>query len=91
MANEFKKQKQKQKYLLGIVGLVMLTIAGVLYFGFFREKEDVIIEMAPVTSIKEIKVDFSVLENPFLEKMKPFEKIPEYEGEIGRENPFLPY
>ena len=91
MANEFRKQKKKQKYLLGVVGLIILTIAGVLYFGFFREREGPIIKIVPVTSIKEIKVDFGVLENPFLEKMKSFEKIPEYEGEIGRENPFIPF
>ena len=90
MANEFKKQKQKQKYLLGVVGLIMLTVVAVLYFGFFREKSDTV-EIAPVSLIKEINIDFNVLENPFLEKMRPFEKIPEYEGEIGRENPFLPY
>ena len=91
MANEFRKQKKKQKYLLGLAGLVVLTIAGVIYFGFFRERKDVVVGVTPVSSVEEIKVDFSVLENPFLEKMKPFEKIPEYEGEIGRENPFLPY
>ena len=92
MVVEFRQQKKKQKYLLGFVGLIILTVAGVLYIGFFKgdDGEDVV-ELVPVSLIKEIEVDFDVLENPFFEKAKPFEKIPEYEGEIGRENPFLPY
>ena len=90
MAVNFREQKKKQKYLLGLVGLILLTVAGVLYFGFFREESEVV-EIIPVSLVKEIKVDYSVLENPFFEKVKSFEKIPDYEGDVGRENPFLPY
>lgn len=91
MVADFRKQKKKQKYLLTAVGLIILTIAGVMYFGFFRKKEETIINVTSVSPIKEINIDFNVLENPFFEKIKPFEKIPDYEGEVGRENPFLPY
>lgn len=90
MVTDFRRQKKKQKYLLIIVVLIMLTISGVLYFGFFGEDES-IVEITPITSIKEININFNILENPLFEKIKPFEKIPEFEGEVGRENPFLPY
>lgn len=91
MMTDFRKQKKKQKLLLGLVGLVVLAIAGVVYFGFFRKEEEGIVKIVPVSSVKEIKVDFNVLDNPLLEKIKPFEKIPEFDGKIGRENPFIPY
>lgn len=92
MVTNFREQKKKQKYLLGVVGIVILTIAGVMYFGLFKgEGGSGVIDMALVNPINEIEIDFSVLDNPFFEKIKPFETIPDYEGEIGRENPFLPY
>jgi len=37
------------------------------------------------------EIDFSVLESEILKEFEPFEKVPPFEGEVGRENPFLLY
>jgi len=41
--------------------------------------------------VKKIEIDFETLKSPDLEELQLFEKTPPYEGEIGRENPFIPY
>lgn len=40
---------------------------------------------------KKVEINFEVLKNPLLQNLQPFEEIPLFEGETGRENPFLPY
>ncbi|GAI21146.1 unnamed protein product [marine sediment metagenome] len=39
---------------------------------------------------RKIKIDFKIFENSFFKELQPIEKIPEFEGEMGRENPFIP-
>ncbi|MEA3292892.1 MAG: hypothetical protein U9P88_00190 [Patescibacteria group bacterium] len=38
-----------------------------------------------------IKINWNVLEDSRLEKLLLFEKVPLFDGELGRENPFIPY
>jgi len=90
MPINFVQQRKKQKYLIIIVAAVFVITAVILWFGYFR-KPGLVLEEASVSSIKEIKIDFDVLENSFLQESEIFEKTPSFEGEIGRENPFLPY
>ncbi len=90
MPIDFIQQRKKQKYLTLIVIVSFIIIAVILWFGYFR-KPEFVREEAPISSIKEIKIDFDVLENPFLQESQLFEDIPAFEGEIGRENPFLLY
>ncbi len=90
MPIDFVQQRKKQKYLIVIVIVVFVITAVFLWFGYFR-KSEFVSEEAPVSSIKEIKIDFNVLEGQFLQESQVFEKTPSFEGKIGRENPFLPY
>ena len=90
MPIDFIQQRKKQKYLTLIVIALFIIISVILWFGYFRKPESVS-EEALVSSVKEIKIDFNVLENPFLQELQIFEKILPFEGEIGRDNPFLPY
>lgn len=90
MAIDFIQQKKKQKYLLLIVGVMIVVILIVLWFGYFRKAKPGI-EIVPAEELREIKIDFDVLKNPFLKEMQSFEKAPAFEGDVGRENPFLPY
>lgn len=39
---------------------------------------------------KTIEINLEALENPVLQELQLFEEIPPFEGEIGRDNPFLP-
>lgn len=43
-----------------------------------------------IKHFKKIEIDFELLENPLLNQLQPIEKIPPFEGEVGRENPFIP-
>ena len=88
MAITFQKQIKKQKNLVYILlGLVLITI-----FIVWRG-QDLIEELPPegsITRFREIKVDFGIFENPFFKELQAIEKIPSFQGEIGRENPFTP-
>ncbi len=90
MPIDFIQERKKQKYLTLILMAVFVITAVILWFGYFRKPKPVS-ENAPVGSIKEIKIDFDVLDNQFLQESQVFEKAPSFEGEIGRDNPFLPY
>ena len=92
MPISFIQQKKKQKQLFLIVGAIIVITVFVLWFGYFKQPEEVFTPPATATSfIKDIKVNYEVLKNPFLKEFNIFEKIPPFEGEGGRENPFLPY
>ena len=91
MAVDFINKKKKQKYLL--IAAVIITIIAliILWFGYFRDSDDSSgIDQGEVFVVKRrINIKYDVLENPILKKLEPFEKIPEYEGELGKVNPFL--
>ena len=90
MVVKFIKERKRQKYLIVGLGAIVIVIIIVLWYGYLREEKPV----APptlVTPPEEIKINFEVLENPFLKELQPFIEIPSVIGEKGRENPFLPY
>ena len=62
----------------------------VLWYGFFRKPPSPRGTVSP-TAVKVVEIDFAVLENPILEQLKPFEGVTPFDGEAGRENPFIPY
>lgn len=92
MSVSFIEQKKKQKYLIFIfLGVIAVTLI-VIWLGFFKEKTfDFFSSSTAVVPLREVKIDFEVLESPTLKDLKPFSKIPAFEGEAGRDNPFLPY
>lgn len=88
MAIVFTQERKKQKYLILVLLLIILVAAAVVWWGFLRtEKPPIVVP----PSWKEVKINFDVLEIPLLEELKIFEKIAPFEGQPGRENPFLPY
>ncbi len=90
MAIAFIKERKKQKYFM-LIAVAMLGVAlVVLYLGYFK-KEKPIPPSVSATAYREIKINFEVLENPFLKGLQLFEKVPVFGGQKGRENPFLPY
>lgn len=90
MAIAFIKEKRKQKYLLLVCGVSVLVMIIIIYGGFFR-KEKIATPVEPLFIKKTIFINFDVLRNPTLKEFYPFEEISPFEGEKGRENPFLPY
>lgn len=91
MAIIFAKQRKKQKTLILITGLIVGVALVVLWFGYFREEKETLPTI--VAPPQKIKINFEILENPFLKELRPFEKVAPFpfEDGIGRENPFLPY
>lgn len=83
---------KKKPPIILIVGLVALIALAVGAWQFFLNKT----ELTPVSyeNIPEperIEIDSKFLESPEIEELILFEEIPPFEGEIGRDNPFIPY
>ena len=88
MAITFQKKIKKQRNLVYVLlGLILITIL-VIWKG-----QDLIAEIPfeePVIGFEKIKIDFGIFNNAFFKELQPLDKIPAFEGEIGRENPFTP-
>lgn len=89
MAIKFVREKKKQKYLILILGIILLITGIILWLGFFREKK--LAPSAIVIPPREIRINFGLLESPVLKELQSFEEIFLFEAEPGRENPFLVY
>ena len=92
MAITFLEERKIQKYLVWILGIVLLIIALVIWRGFFVKEIPVSPEEI-VKPSKKIEINFDILESSILKGLQPFEEIEQIgeEVEIGRENPFRPY
>lgn len=88
MALPFLQQRKRRKYLQWVFIIVILI--GALWFG-----RNYLVEpfSSPPSTPKEKKVEINleILKKPVLQELQPFGEIPPFEGDIGRENPFLPY
>jgi type II secretory pathway component PulC len=91
MAIAFEKIKKVElkNYLINLLLIVFLF--SILYFLRIKFIKEVVSESPPI--IKKVRIDFDSLKNQkdLLEKLNPYPKIQKFEGEKGRENPFLPY
>lgn len=90
MAITFYQKRKLQRYLILAFIFVLLITVSVLWLGFRKKAVD-LSEEEPFKPEKEIKINFDILENPLLKELEKFEDIEPFEGEIGREQPFLPY
>lgn len=94
MAITFLQEKKKQKYLIYVLIMVFFAIFLTIWFGYFRKPPIIPEEIAPTETAKswqKIEINFKILEDPLFQDLKAFEKIPAFEGEVGRENPFIPF
>jgi len=89
MAVDFIEKKRKQKYLTYVVFGIAIITGLILWFGYFKEPGEEAGSEPVSISTRDVKIDYQVLENPFLKSLTPFEKTPEYEGDLGRIDPFL--
>lgn len=83
----FKGQQQKNLIWMLLV-LVLVLIA---WFGRDSIIKPSVPFSSPPAKQKVVEINFEVLKNPSLQELRPFEEIPPFGEEIGRENPFLPY
>ncbi|PIR71771.1 MAG: hypothetical protein COX89_01395 [Candidatus Nealsonbacteria bacterium CG_4_10_14_0_2_um_filter_37_10] len=89
MAITFIEKRRRLRYLFPVLAIVILITAIVLWQGFFVEEKPL---LPPIeVPVKKIEINYEILKHPLLEKLQFFEDISPFEGEFGRENPFLPY
>jgi len=89
MAITFLEKRKRLKSLIPVLVIVILITAVIVWRGFFVKEEPFLPEV--IKPAKKIEIDLQALKSPELEELQPFEKIPSFEEEIGRENPFVPY
>lgn len=97
------EQKKRQGILIWILVIVAIITAIVWYTNYQKKpsiEEGLITpeEGEPVAGpsiseerLKEIELDFSVLDNSLFKSLKSHGALPVTAGETGRENPFEPY
>lgn len=89
MAVDFIQKKKKQQYMLFIALGVLAVTFIILWFGYFNKPASAPEPEEIVISKKSIDINYSILENPILKALIPFIETPFYEGELGKDNPFL--
>lgn len=92
MVITFVEKRRRLRYLIPALVIIILITVLVWWRGFFAEKGPAVSPVIEVeVSTPKIEIDFATLKNPLLEELQPLEPIPALEGEVGRENPFIPY
>ncbi len=92
MAIAFAEEKKRQKRLLAVFVILLLATAGILVWWFVRKNSPIdIASQALLPSYRRVDIDLKILESQTLKDLEVFEGIKPFEGEVGRENPFLPY
>jgi len=80
--------KKRQRYLIAGLILIVFAIVFLVWDYFLAGPVPTILKPLPPP---EIKINFEILESPALDELQLYEEISPFEGEIGRENPFIPY
>lgn len=83
------EKKKQARYVKLILILVAVTICIVLWQTL--SKGGASPSYAPPVVSQKINIDWQILENPEIEALQPFDSIEPFEGEAGRDNPFIPY
>ena len=100
MAIIFLQQKKIQKVLIFVLVALLIITLVIVWQGLFQKEAPSAGEGIILLTGKKVEIDFGVFDNPLLGKLQPFFQIEplkgrvpgaEESGEIGRENPFLPY
>jgi len=82
--------KKKDRKIFNWILLIIALVLAVWFGKDFFVKPSFLAPSSPPQARK-VEINFEVLKNPLLQDLQPFEEIPPFEGETGRENPFLPY
>lgn len=95
------EQKKRQKTLLGILIAAVIITAFVWYISFqkgpsveeFISPEERVSPGYSFTEqrLKEVKLDFGILDDALFKSLKSHGVLPVTAGETGRTNPFRPY
>ncbi len=89
MAIKFQQQVKKQRNFIILFIILILIITFVLLWGFRTEEEPSGILIS--RRLKKFEINFDIFQNPLLKQLQLIDKIPAFEGELGRDNPFIPF
>jgi hypothetical protein len=89
MAIKFQQQVKKQRNFIILFIMLILIIVFVLWWGFRTEEEAPGILISQ--RLKKFEINFDIFQNPLLKQLQLIDKIPAFEGKLGRDNPFIPF
>ena len=86
------EQLEKNKVL--IVGITIFgLIVGFVFWNFYLSPQKEIkkeqTEALTSEQFDKININFNILEGEYLKELEKMGTIPEYQGQIGRDNPFI--
>ena len=90
MAIVFTKERKKQRYLILVLVLLIFAILSAVWWGWIRKEEGISPGALPAYAPPKVEINWGVLKDPQLKELQVFEEISPFEGEAGRENPFVP-
>jgi len=88
MAITFGIHQKKEKKQIIIIAI--LVVVGILVVMFIKKWQPASLPVE-MSNPAGPKINWETLSDERIENLQPFEEIPVFEGEVGRENPFLPY
>ena len=93
MAITIVQERKKQRYLILALAMIIFAILAVVWWGFSRRQGSVSVPSVPevVYALPKTEIDWQMLEDLRAESLQPFEGISAFEGQFGRENPFVSY
>jgi hypothetical protein len=87
------KEKKRQENLVYVfILLIVFSLFIVFYFILGPKKEPIQqgeILFPEYVNNKDLKINLEALNNPVLKELKLFKKINPFEGQLGKENPFV--
>lgn len=89
MTITFIPEARKQRYLLMLLGAVLVGALGLVWYKFFRETPVFTYQTQPPPP-REIQIDFSVFEDPAFRELGAARPAIPFPSEVGKRNPFFP-
>lgn len=75
-----------------VLGFLIIILVLLLGGDFFKKLlSGTTVNRTAAPSFREPKIDFTILQSQALKDLESFEGIKPFDGETGRENPFIPY
>lgn len=90
MAINFPKQIKRRSYLSLFFLILAILVFILIWQGYLKIKIKAPLGPPPAP-LPKIEINYEILESPVLKDLQSFEEIKPFEGQAGRENPFVPY
>jgi hypothetical protein len=89
MFNSINFQRKKEKIL--IMAMLGIVLFGGLVIAVILTKDNFVAPVVQVERPQEPQINWGVLEGEEMKQLQSFPEVPDYQGPVGRDNPFLPF